>query len=134
MRKVSILITVCMLAAVVLVAQQRELDPVMKEVGPTNQALQTAIGGNVLADAATNAAKLETLFKEAEAFMKSKNKADAVKMAADAAMAAGDAAKAAKAGDLDAAKAAAMKVKGACKGCHDNYREKDGAGWKMKSN
>ena len=68
MRKVSILIAVCMLAAVVLVAQQRDLDPVMKEVGPTNQALQTAVGGNVLADAATNAAKLETLFKETETF------------------------------------------------------------------
>src|SRR5688572_2358006 len=125
MRKVSILIAVCMMAAVVLAAQQRDLDPVMKEVGPANTALGAAVTGNVAADVATNAAKLQTLFTETEAFMKSKNATKGVEIAHEAALQAGEAAKAAKAGNLDAAKAAAGKVKGTCKGCHDMYREKD---------
>ena len=128
MRKVSMLIALCMLVAVVLVAQQRDLDPVMKEIGPTSNALTTAINGNVAADIATNCAKLETLFKEAEAFMKAKGIAKAVEIAAEASATAAEAAKAMRAGNLDSAKAAASKVKGVCKGCHDNYREKDPAG------
>jgi len=126
MRKVSVLIAICMLAAVALIAQsQRDSDPIMKEVGPANAALGMAVTGNVAADIATHAGKLEGLFKEMEAFMKSKNKPDAVTIAQEAAAAAGEAAKAAKAGNLDAAKEAAARVGKTCKGCHMNYREKD---------
>ena len=128
MRKVSVSIVICMLAAVVLLAQPRDLDPVMKQVGPMNTALGAAVTGNVAADIATNCEKLEALFKETEAFMKSKGIAQAAGIAAEAAAAAAEAAKAAKAGQLDAAKAAAGKVKAVCKGCHDNYREKDPTG------
>jgi len=128
MRKSSVLIAICALAAVVLAAQQRDLDPVMKEIGPASAALSTAINGNALADLATHSVKLEALFREAEAFMKSKGIPKAVEIAIEAAAAAGEASKAAKAGNLDSAKTAAGKVKGFCKGCHDNYREKDPAG------
>jgi cytochrome c556 len=117
-----------MLAAVVLAAQQRDLDPVMKEVGPANTALNAAAAGNVAADVATNAAKLQTLFTETEAFMKSKNATKGAELAREAAAHASEAAKAAKGGNLDAAKAAAGKVKGTCKGCHEMFREKDPAG------
>ena|SRR5688572_23187599 len=128
MRKVSLLIAICMLAAVALIAQQRDLDPVMKEIGPAATALNAAVTGNVAADVATNAAKLQTLFTETEAFMKSKNATKGVEMAKEAAAHANEAAKAAKAGNLDGSKAAAGKIKGTCKGCHELFREKDPSG------
>jgi cytochrome c556 len=123
MRKVSMLIGICMLAAVVLLAQTADLDPVMKEVGPANQQLGAAITGNALADVATHATKLEGLFRQTESFMKAKGASKGQAIAAEAAASASEAAKQAKAGNLDAAKAAAGKIKGTCKGCHEVHRE-----------
>ncbi len=123
MRKVSILIGICLLAAVGLIAKTADLDPVMKQVGPSNAALQRAVGAGSAADVATEAAKLEGLFKQTEEFMKANKVADGAGWAKDASVAAGDAAKAAKAGNMEAATAAANKVKGTCKGCHDVHRE-----------
>jgi cytochrome c556 len=123
MRKVLLLIALCSLAAVMLVAQGRDLDPVMKEVGPLNGQLNGAVNGGSLADIATHAAKMEALMKEAEVFMKTKGATQGQSIAAEAAAAAGEMAKAAKAGNLDGAKAAVGKVKGSCKACHTIHRD-----------
>ena len=125
MRRVSILIGVCMLASLVLttIAQQRDLSAIMKDINPAVRALNMDITNKDAATAATDATKLSGLFKEAGAFFKTKNIADATGWANDASSAAADAAKAAKANNFDDATKAAKTVGGTCKACHDVHRE-----------
>lgn len=125
MRKVSILIGICMLTALALtlVAQQQDLSPVMKEVGSTSGSFRTALQAGSAADIARDAAKLEGLFRQAQTWFKGQKADKAAEWAEDVAKAAAATAKAAKANDLDAAKAAAGTVNKACKSCHEVHRE-----------
>src|SRR5262245_57173785 len=104
MRKASIIISVCALAAVAmtLYAQGREIQPIMKEVGPTFTGVTAGMRGRTMsaADVAKEAEKLQGLFKEVSAFMKTKNLDKAVGWANDAAAAASDLSKAAKANEM----------------------------------
>src|SRR6185295_1945719 len=103
MRRTSILIAVCMVAAMALTLYaQRDIMPVMKEVGPTNGSLGKNIMAGAWADAQKDAEKLQGLFKEAGAFMKAQKQDKAVGWANEAGTAAGEVAKAAKAGDAAA--------------------------------
>ncbi len=134
MRRTSIMIAVCMVAAMALTLYaQRDIMPVMKEVGPTNAQMGKNIGAGTWADVAKDAEKLQGLFKEAGEFMKAQKAAGAVTWANDAAKIAGDIAAAAKAGKAEDATAAAGKLKAQCKACHDVHREGTPGNFKFKA-
>jgi hypothetical protein len=126
MRKASVLIGICLLAAVAfaLAAQApTDLSPVMKDVGATSTKMRMDMMGGSAADVAADAQKLQQDFTQAEGFFKAMKAQDAADMAKANVDAAGAVAKAAKANDMDAAKAAAGTINKSCKACHDVHRE-----------
>jgi hypothetical protein len=127
MRKVSILIGICLLVAVALTvaAQQQEndLSPIMKDVGATMASLRKNLDAKSAADAQKDAEKLQMLFSQSEGFFKAMKAQDAVDMVTKDAAAAGEIAKAAKANNFDAAAEKAGAIQKTCKGCHDVHRE-----------
>ena len=145
MRRVSIVIAVCFVLALAisLVGQGRDLDAIMKEIGPLwqGQGGLGARGGGALDQAtpdtakiAGDAAKLQSLFKEAEDQFTKMKMVEPAGMAKGISEAAGKLAAEAKTGKIGDAKAAKASI-GQCKGCHDKYRESDGAGgFKLKMN
>jgi cytochrome c556 len=126
MRRVSILIGVCALAAlaITVMAQTTDLSPVMKAMNSTLMKMRTDANSN-MAEAAKDADKLHGMFKDAESFFKSKGAeaADAVKWTQEAQTAAADAAKAAKANDAEGVTKAAKTIQGTCTPCHQAHRE-----------
>ena len=142
MRRVSIIIAVCAVLAlgVGLVGQGRDLDTIMKEISPlwgTAQApgLQQALDAPTpdTAKIAADAAKLQSLFTEAEGQFTKLKMAEAAGMAKAEADAAGALAKEAKTGKIADTKAAKTSV-GQCKACHGKYREPDpNGGFKVKA-
>ena len=126
MRKASVLIGICMLIALVLtlVAQtEADLPPIMKDVVATQKSLQTNIMNNAAADVAKDAEKLQMNFTKAAGIFKALKAQDAVEKSKANADAAGEIVKAAKANNMEAAKAAAGTIQKSCKGCHDVHRE-----------
>ena len=126
MRKVSVLIGVCMLVAVALtlVAQApTDLSPIMKDVGATQTKMGMDMMAGNAADVAADAQKLQQDFTQAQGFFKAMKAQDSVDMAKANADAAGEIMKAAKANNLDAAKAAATTIQKSCKACHSVHRE-----------
>jgi cytochrome c556 len=125
MRKVSIVIALCFVFALALslsAQQQVDIDAVMKQVGPTWTSLQMKLDASDAPGVAADAAKLETLFKDAETFFTKSKMQQPAGWAKETADAAGSTAKAAKAGTVDKASKAAI---GKCKQCHDVYRQKN---------
>jgi cytochrome c556 len=126
MRKVSILIGICMLVAlaVTLVAQtEADLPAIMKDSGATQKSMLTAIMNGVAADVQRDAEKLQTNFTKAMGIFKALKSQDAVDRAKANVDAAGEIIKAAKANNMEAAKASAGTIQKSCKGCHDVHRE-----------
>ncbi len=126
MRKVSLLIGICMLVALALtlVAQAPEdLSPIMKDVAATSGKMRMDLMAGNAADVAADAQKLQQDFTQAAGFFKAMKARDAVGWAKENVERAGDIMKAAKANDLDAAKAPAGELQKSCKNCHDVHRE-----------
>jgi len=125
MRKVSVLIGICMLVALALtlLAQAPDLSPVMKDVAATQNSLRMNLMNNAADDVAKDAAKLQDDFTKAMGFFKAMKAQDAVDLAKGNVEAAGEIVKAAKANNLDAAKASAGAIQKSCKNCHDVHRE-----------
>ena len=126
MRKVSVLIGICMLVALALtlVAQApTDLSPIMKDVAATQTSMRMNMMNNAAADVAKDAAKLQDDFTKAMGFFKAMKAQDAVDMAKANVDASGEIVKAAKANNLDAAKAPATTIQKSCKACHDVHRE-----------
>jgi hypothetical protein len=128
MRKVSVLIGICMLVALALTLAAQgpvtDLSPVMKDVGATNAKIGMDLMAGVGADVAADAAKLQTDFTQAMGFFKAMKAQDAIDIAKANVDAAGAVIKAAKANDMDAAKTAYNgTIKGSCKACHSVHRE-----------
>jgi hypothetical protein len=139
MRKVSMFIAGCFVFAMTIsmFGQARDLDAIMKEIGPLWQGGRGAPGiggrggaldsGTDTAKIAADAAKLQSLFKEAEGEFTKLKLAEPAGWAKDISDAAGVLATEAKAGKI--ADAAASKAAiGKCGQCHMKYREPDGAG------
>jgi hypothetical protein len=126
MRKVSILIGICLLVALALtlVGQSgADLSPIMKDVAATQTSMRMNLMNNAAADVATDAQKLQGDFTKAMGIFKALKAQDAVDAAKANADAAGEIVKAAKANNLDAAKAPAGTIQKSCKACHDVHRE-----------
>ena len=148
MRKVSLFIAGCFVLGMTisLFGQARTLDTIMKEIGPLWQGAQgtPALGGprgGAILDSATpdtakvaaDAAKLQSLFTEAAGEFTKLKLAEPAGMAKAISDAAGALAKEAKTGKIADAKASKTAI-GACKACHDKYREPDPAGgFKLKA-
>jgi cytochrome c556 len=131
MRKVSVLIGVCMLAALAITmwAQQApptDLSPVMKDVAATQNKMRMDLMAGNANDVAADAEKLQGDFRQAAGFFKAQKAQDAVDFAKANVQRAGEIMKAAKANDLDAAKGPAGEIQKSCKNCHDQHREGDG--------
>jgi len=126
MRKVSILIGICLLVALALtlVGQSgADLSPIMKDVAATQTSMRMNLMNNAAADVAKDAEKLQGDFTKAMGIFKALKAQDAVDAAKANADAAGEIVKAAKANNLDAAKAPAGTIQKSCKACHDVHRE-----------
>jgi hypothetical protein len=126
MRKASLLIGICMLAAVAIALAAQaptDLSPVMKDVQATTGKMRMDMMSGNAADVAADAQKLQQDFTQAMGFFKANKAQDAVDAAKANVEAAGEIAKAAKANDLDAAKAPAGTIQKSCKACHDVHRE-----------
>jgi hypothetical protein len=126
MRKVSIVIGLCMLVALALtlVAQTAaDLPPIMKDIQAANGSLRMNLMNGAAAEVAKDAEKLQGDFTKAMGIFKALKAQDAVDAAKANADAAGEIIKAAKGGNLDAAKAPATTIQKSCKGCHDVHRE-----------
>ena len=126
MRKVSVLIGICTLVALALTLLAQaptDLSPIMKDVQATTGKMRMDMMNNAAADVAADAQKLQQDFTQAMGFFKANKAQDAVDMSKANADAAGEVAKAAKANDLEAAKAPATTIQKSCKGCHDVQRE-----------
>ena len=142
MRKVSILIGVCMLAALALTiwGQERgapvtDLSPVMKDVAATQAKMRMDLMAGNSADVAADAEKIQGLFRQAAGFFKAQKAQDSLDWAKANVASAGEIMKAAKANNLDAAKAPAGEIQKSCKNCRDVHREGDGKAnpYKFKS-
>jgi Spy/CpxP family protein refolding chaperone len=126
MRKASLLIGICMLAAVAIALAAQaptDLSPVMKDVQATTGKMRMDMMSGNAADVAADAQKLEQDFTQAMGFFKANKAQDAVDAAKANVEAAGEIVKAAKANNLDAAKAPAGTIQKSCKACHDVHRE-----------
>ena len=126
MRKVSVLIGICTLVALALTLMAQaptDLSPVMKDVGATSGKMRMDLMAGSAADVAADAQKLQQDFTQAMGFFKAMKAQDAVDMAKANVDRAGEVMKAAKANNLDAAKAPAGDLQKSCKGCHDVHRE-----------
>ena len=128
MRKVSVLIGICMLAALAITiwAQQApptDLSPIMKDVAATQNKLRMDLMSSSAADVAADAEKLQGLFRQAAGFFKAQKAQDSVDFAKANVQRAGEIMKAAKENNLDAAKAPAGDLQKSCKNCHDLHRE-----------
>lgn len=126
MRKVSVLIGICMLVALaltLLAQSEADLPPIMKEVAATNQKLNADIKAGVAADVIEDAQKLSANFTKAMGVFKALKAQDAVDMAKGNVDAANEVIKAAKANDMAAVATAAGPIGKSCKSCHAVHRE-----------
>jgi NH3-dependent NAD+ synthetase len=115
------------------IVSETDYSTVMKEVGPTAQALNKAIMSADEAAAAKAAARLTELFNNVHAYWVGKKVDDASNFARDAVMALQAVSKAIAAHDMTAAGEARQKLQAQCMGCHTAHREKTPeGGWKMK--
>jgi cytochrome c556 len=110
-------------------AQHRPYDQVMKDVGATFASLKKNLDANSTAAAVADAAKLEGLFHEAEAFWLPFNTKDAIDFAKRAREAAAAVGAAAKGNDTKAAQVSYTAIGKNCAGCHFGHREESGKGF-----
>ena len=110
-------------AGMVLAQQHRPYNQIMKDVGATFASLRKNLDANGAAAAAEDAAKLEGLFKETEAFWAPLNTGDAVGFAKSAREASAAVGAAAKRNDIKAAQASIAAVQKSCTLCHFAHRE-----------
>lgn len=106
-----------------------DYDKLMKAVGAANGAMRGAAKEQNLAGISAEATKLVALFKDAEAFWKSRNNTEAAEWSA-AAVNHADAIS--KGTDAPAIMGAMKELGGTCQSCHAKYRDKDANGFIIK--
>jgi cytochrome c556 len=115
------------------ISSEEDYSKAMKEVGMQNGALRKSIASSSEADAAAAASRLETIFKDVQAYWENKKVTDAAGFAKNAVAAVQAVSKAVAAHDMAAAGAANTTLGAQCMSCHTAHRDKlpDG-GFKMK--
>src|SRR5262245_55632606 len=132
-RFLSIMIAGAILAVGTALAQQnRPYNDIMKDVGATFASLKKNLDANSGPAAAVDAAKLEALFTETEAFWAPLNTGDAVGFAKNAREASASTAAAAKGNDIKAAQASYSAIQKNCGNCHYAHREDTGKGFLIR--
>jgi ABC-type transporter MlaC component len=112
--------------------QHRPYNQIMKDVGTTFASLKKNLDSNSVAAAAADAAKLEGLFTETEAFWAPLDTQDAVKFAKAARDAASAIGTSAKSNDMKAAQASYTAIQRNCANCHFAHREDTGKGFLIR--
>jgi cytochrome c556 len=106
-----------------------DYDKLMKAVGAANGAMRGAAKAMDPAGIAAEAKKMEALFKDAQAFWKARNNAEAADWAGAAST---HAAAIAAASGPEAIMGAMKELGGTCQTCHAKYRDKDANGFIIK--
>jgi hypothetical protein len=115
------------------ITSDEDYSKAMKEVGAQNGAMRKAIASASEADVAASAAKLETTFKDVQAYWENKKVEDATTAAKNAVAASQAIAKATAAHDMAAATTASTTLAAQCTSCHTAHREKlPEGGFKIK--
>ncbi|MFN8062668.1 MAG: hypothetical protein U0Q12_26185 [Vicinamibacterales bacterium] len=141
MRYSSCVMSVCVVMAVAAgvaaqkpVMTEQQFQAAMKETPAALSGLKKNLDAQMGPEAAKDAEKLVTIFKDVEAFWVARKNTDAAQMAKDSWTAAEAAGKAASAKDFAAATTAHGTVGGLCRKCHTAYREgTPETGFKIKS-
>ena len=129
----TIIIIAALCAAASAFAQQhRPYNQIMKDVGTTFASLKRNLDANSAAAAAEDAAKLEGLFTETEAFWTPLDTKDAINFAKRARGGAAAVAAAAKGNDIKAAQTSYAVIQKSCANCHFTHREETGKGFLIK--
>src|SRR6266480_1769878 len=123
-----ILVAAVFAGATALAQQHRPYNLIMKDVGETWASLKKNLDSNSGAAAAADAAKLQALFAETEAFWAPLETGDAVGFAKNARNGLATLETAAKANDIKAAQATYAAVQKNCGNCHFAHREDTGKG------
>ena len=113
-------------------AEERPYDQIMKDIGATFANLRKNLDANSAAAAAEDAAKLEALFGETEAWWSPLKTKDAVRFAKYARDAAAAVGAAARGNDIENAKATSANIQKSCGACHFTHREDTGKGYLIK--
>jgi cytochrome c556 len=125
------------LSSTVAVAQKvttvEELDKTMKRVGPAQRGINKAIESMAFADARKNIPVVRQAMLDAENFWVTRKKDDAIKATRDT-VARLDALDKVLAASPNAATAtaASKELGGACRSCHQTYREQVGDDFRLK--
>ena len=96
----------------------------MKEIGAQSAALRKAVTSAAEPDVAASAAKLETVFKDVQAYWENKKVDDATTAAKNAVAASQAITKAVAAHDMAAVTAASTTLNAQCMACHTAHRER----------
>src|SRR5439155_14440477 len=112
--------------------QNRPYNLIKKDVGATFASLKKNLDANSAAAAAADAAKLEGLFTETEAFWAPFDTKDAVGFAKNARDAAAAVGTAAKGNDIKTAQASYSAIQKNCASCHFAHREETGKGFLIR--
>ena len=133
-RQFSIIIVIAgVLAAGMASAQQRRpYDQIMKDVGATFASLRKNLDANSAVAAAEDAAKLERLFTETEAFWAPLNTKDAVGFAKSVREASAAVGAAVKNNNMKSAQSSVAAIQKACGLCHFSHREETDKGFLIK--
>ncbi|PYR86087.1 MAG: hypothetical protein DMG18_03890 [Acidobacteria bacterium] len=123
-----ILVAAVFAGATALAQQHRPYNLIMKDVGETWASLKKNLDSNAGAAAAADAAKLQSLFAETEAFWAPLNTLDAVNFAKRVQEGAGVIGAAAKSNDMKAALTSYAATQKNCGNCHLAHREDTGKG------
>ena len=115
------------------ISSEDDYSKAMKEVGSQSMTLRKSLASSSEADASASAARLETIFKDVQAYWENKKVEDASTAAKNAVAATQAVTKAVAAHDMAAANAAAQTLNGTCMACHTAHRDRlpDGS-FKMK--
>ncbi len=133
----QVVFIVVVIAAVFVLAtafaqQHRPYNQIMKDVGATFASLKKNLDANSATAAAQDAAKLEGLFAETEAFWAPFDTKDAISFAKRARDAAAAVGAAAKGNDIKAAQESYSVIQKNCANCHFSHREETGKGFLIK--
>ena len=136
MNRLFFLITIAVagtvVAATAFAQQHRPYNEIMKDVSSTFASLKKNLDANSGAAAAADAAKLEGLFTETEAFWAPLDTKDAVGFAKGARDAAAAVTAAAKQNDMKTAQASYSVIQKNCANCHFAHREDTGKGFLIR--